>query len=101
MPEAPTDAVDGDDKIVTLFFFLSLGGKKRQLGRRKCQPVANQTHMADTHPSGPGQKQCAPGQCEKCKIVGGGRFGCQLAGAAPAVGIVKDGGDTPRGPSTL
>ena len=75
MPEAVADIVDGDDKIVTVFCLLSLVGEKRQLGRRKYQPVANQTHMADAHPSGPGQKQRAPGQCEKCKIVGGGRFG--------------------------
>ena len=56
--------------------------------------------MPDADPSVPGQTQGAPGQFEKCEIVGGGRPCGQLAGATHAIGIIKDDGDTTRGPST-
>ena len=61
MAEAPSDAVDGDDKIITFFVLLWCGGEQFQLGWRERQSVADQAHMADAHPPGPGQQQGAPG----------------------------------------
>ena len=73
--ETVTDAIQGRHELLLLLLFFSALRKQLHLSRRKHQPVEHQTHMPDTHPAGPRQKQYLSGQSEKRQVVGSCRFG--------------------------
>lgn len=96
--EVVADLVHGVDQVVAFCGLLLVGGEEFELGGGEREAVADQAEMPDADAAGPGQLEGAPGQFEKSKIVGCGRFGGQLAGAALAVRIIQEDGDPAGGP---